>query len=284
MATKTLKEILEEKKQQRAAAQASAIRTLKPASGKHIYRILPGAKESNREQFWQDFGMHFVKAQANSNKVESAYLCLEKTYGRACPVCAAISDGLSRANDDETIATLNEAKATQKYLINVLHLTGDKPDEPQVLEVGSRVFDGILEIASEYLDSSEKAIFDLEDGLDIVISKEGSGMNTKYLTMPSMKKSAPVDKSILSKMIDLETYAAQENETRLTKTLTKLGEVVGVLPPAAGAQAALPQGTGRGGRVSLEDLSEEADDAIIDDGPSVDELDDLLADLDDVGS
>lgn len=278
----SIQDLVARTKKEQAAKKAANLRTLKPQDGKHTYRILPTwrlntmpekCKEA-AQPFWHDFAMHYVRSEANGKP--TAYICLEKTFGAECPVCAAIGRGISASHDDETIGLLKEANATQKYLLNVLHLTGPKRDEVQVMEVGQKIFDQILEFVSEYGD-----ITDLKEGMDIIITREGSGLNTTYTVMPNIK-SQPVDASVMSKLFDLDAVVKQENETRLSMALDNLAKVSGILPAASAST---------GHRASLVDMSD-VDDADYSDVPfepdtpagsddiSDDELDSLLSELD----
>jgi hypothetical protein len=283
-----IQDLIKKTKQEHASKKASNLRTMKPQPGRHTYRILPtwrlntmpeeAAKEA--QPFWHDFAMHWVRTEKNGKP--TAYICLEKTFGADCPVCSAIGRGISASNDDETVELLKDANASQKYLFNVLHRSStDKPNEVQVLEVGNKIFEQILEFVTEYGD-----ITDLADGLDLIIVREGSGLDTKYTVMPA-GKSKPVDKGVMEQIFDLDAVVKQENETKLNLALDNLSKVSGVLPAKASSSkaslvdmsevedASYADANDEVEATDAEDSSESADDDISDD-----ELDDLLGDLD----
>lgn len=280
-----IQDLIKKTKQEHAAKKASNMRTLKPLPGRHTYRILPTWRlntmpeecEKEAQPFWHDFAQHWVRAEKNGKPV--AYICLEKTFGADCPICSAIGRGISASNDDETVELLKDANAAQKYLFNVLHRSStDKPNEVQVFEVGNKIFEQVLEFVTEYGD-----ITDLKDGLDLIINREGSGLDTKYTVMPAAKHK-PVDKSVMANLFDLDAVVKQENETKLNLALDNLSKASGVLPaPSRG-------GSSRASLVDMSDVedadySDSTDDVAAEDvsdaGDDIsdDELDDLLGDL-----
>lgn len=263
------------KKQKEMAAKKQRQNTLKPAAGKHAYRILPGAYGGMEGQFWHDFGAHFIKTPASADKPEAVYICTEKTFGKSCPVCDAIRKSIGVTDDDKMLEMLKKAHSAQRYLLNVLHLTGPEPKKVQVLEVGQGVFDSICELIQEYGD-----ITDVDSGIDIVIKREGTGLDTSYSVLPAAK-SQPFPKEVLANRIDLDEFVAQENPAGETKALTAVGGIIGILPPAG--KPALP---GSEARPKLTDMSD-AEDGDYEpatptrSGPADDELDGL-DDLDDL--
>lgn len=226
-------------------------------------------------QFWHDFGAHFIKTPNSADKPEAVYICTEKTFGKPCPVCDAIRKSIGVTDDDKMIEMLKKAHSAQRYLMNVLHLTGPEPKKVQVLEVGQGVFDSVCELIQEYGD-----ITNVDNGIDIVIKREGTGLDTSYSVLPAAK-SQPFPKEVLANRISLDDFVSQENPAGETKALTAVGGIIGILPPAAGKS--LP---GSESRPKLSDMSE-AEEGEFESAtpsrsaPSKDELDEL-DDLDDL--
>lgn len=274
-------DLIKAKREQMAQQKAASIKTLKPAAGKHTYRILPSWRKMTKpegkdhDQFWHDIGVHYIRTSTTQNApIEAAYICVNKTFQRSCDICEQIRRGLKACSSDEEIELLKGANSTQKYLFNVLHrsdATG-KAEEVQVLEVGVKVFEQILEIMEEWGD-----ITDLNNGRDIIISREGSGLTTKYTVQPA-SKSAPVNPSVMNQLIDLDAVVAQEDEAKKQAALTNLAKIWGILPPASGA--AIAQTSPKN---VLADLSEAEDVPFEAVGESNelddDELNDLLREL-----
>lgn len=235
-------------KQKEMAAKKSRQNTLKPQPGSHSYRILPSWRGDGEGQFWHDMGMHFIKTAESGTKPAAVYICTEKTFGKPCDVCDAITKSLAVSADDKMTEKLKEARSSQRYLMNVLHLSGPEPTKVQVLEVGQGVFQDICNLVVEYGD-----ITDLENGVDIKIKREGSGLDTEYSVLPAAK-SQPVPKTALANLVNLDDWVAQENPTGNTKALTAVGSIIGVLPPAS-SNAALASSR----PAALADLSDAED-------------------------
>ena len=265
-------------KQKDMAAKKSRQNTLKPQPGTHAYRILPSWRGGDDKQFWHDFAMHFIKNKGET-KPAAVYICSDKTFGKPCEVCEAAKKLMAVSTNDDMTKQLKEALSAQRYLLNVLHLTGTEPGKVQIMEVGQGVFESICGLIGEYGD-----ITDLNEGTDIKITRTGTGLDTKYTVMPAAK-SKPVPASILGQLPNLDEFVAQENPAGETKALTAVGAIAGLLP-ASGSAAP------RGSHPALSQLSAEADDAeyetvsptarasasVVSDDSDLDELDDLLSD------
>lgn len=228
-------------KQKEMAAKKARQNTLKPQPGQHKYRILPSWRSGGDSQFWHDFSMHFIKTPDSADKPAAVYVCAAKTYGKSCDVCEAIKKSMGVCGDDKLNDFLKKAQSAQRYLLNVLHLTGPEPTKPQVLEVGQGVFENICALIGEYGD-----ITCPDTGTDIIIKREGSGLETKYTVM-SAAKSQPVPKSVLGSVTNLDEFVAQENPAGQAKALGAVGNIIGIMAPAVSAPAR--------GHAALADLS-----------------------------
>ncbi len=236
-------------KQKDMAAKKSRQNTLKPQPGTHTYRVLPSWRGGDEKQFWHDFAMHFVKTPDSAGKPAAVYVCTEKTFGKPCEVCDAAKKLMAVSTSDDQTKMLKEALSAQRYLLNVLHLTGTEPEKVQIMEVGQGVFEAICGLIGEYGD-----ITDLNEGTDLKITRTGSGLDTKYTVMPAAK-SKPVPAKIVANLPNLDEFVAQENPAGEAKALTSIGAIVGLLPSASGAPAK------RGSHSALADLSADVDDA-----------------------
>lgn len=267
-------------KQKDMAAKKSRQNTLKPQPGTHTYRVLPSWRGGDEKQFWHDFAMHFIKTPDSAGKPAAVYVCSDKTFGKPCEICEAAKKLMAVSTNDDQTKQLKEALSAQRYLLNVLHLTGTEPDKVQIMEVGQGVFEAICGLIGEYGD-----ITDLNEGTDLKITRTGSGLDTKYTVMPAAK-SKPVAAKVIANLPNLDEFVAQENPAGETKALTAVGAIVGLLPDNSAPVK-------RGGHPALSQLSE-ADDAEFetvkptarasapsaadDDLDGLDELDDLLGD------
>lgn len=292
MTTKTIAELLASKREQLNANKAAGTKTLKPVQGKHTYRILPSWRKDDLV-FWHDYGLHFVKG-GPQNKVLAVYLCAAKTFGQACLVCDSIGDGIRTSTDDNLIKQLKEANATQRHLVNVLHLTGpaDKINTPQVMELPTTAFDQIITIMEEpgYGDITQLKAGPAM-GCDIIIERTGTGFDTKYTVVPAPPgASQDVPESILAQLADIDAVVNQLNlpaEHRALAALAKVRGVTFVAGPAATTELITDTTADRGDwgvpDEEVEEISEFAEVVEVEGSPSpldseLDELDALIAD------
>ena len=244
------------KKQQLQAQSGRREKTFKPQPGKSRLRILPPWRGGDDTEFFHDFGQHFIKDK--SDKLQAVYMCTEKTSGKPCVVCNAIAQGITESDDDEVINALNDSKSKGRVLLNALHLDGDDPETPVILDLTPTTFEKVLEVMDEYGD-----ITDIENGCDIVINRTGKGLNTEYSVMPS-PKSNPVNKAVLAKMHDLSKYVEQEFAEGENKALTAVGVTSGsVALPAPAAKLSGDTPSTSVEDMGLDDDIDPADDGVI---------------------
>ncbi len=227
-------------KRKEIQARTNRVDVIRPQAGKAKYRILPahpGKPEGT--PWWADFGRHYIKDV--DGKMSSVYVCVEQTFGKPCAVCQEIARASKHASDDAELKALEEARCkSAQILVNVLARSdAEKATVPQVLALSPTTFEKVLGMISEYGD-----ITDLNDGVDIIIERTGSGMSTRYGVMPAAK-SQPVPASVMEQAIDLEEYVAQESEADLRKAINSINAIVGIVdyvteaaPKAAIAAAA----------------------------------------------
>ncbi|EPH1734967.1 regulator [Acinetobacter baumannii] len=214
-----------------AANKQNAIRsrekTLKPKDGSNRYVLLPGWgwKQGKQDVWFHDFGMHFIK-DANGD-LQSTYVCLDKTFGKDYPICGALKQAANIATTEAQVEALKECGSRQTYLMNVLALDSDRPNDPQILEVPKTVFSAIFDVLAKW----GARLFDPNGSQVIVINRNGSGMNTKYTVLPDAE-TKPVPPQVYEKLNNLDEYVSQENDERLQRSLGHVQQVVGLLPPA----------------------------------------------------
>ena len=220
--------------QKKAALNSSKRqKTIKPADGRSRYRVLPTWSDDKEAPFWHDFGQHFIKDGAGD--IKAVYVCTDKTFGKPCPVCEGITHAIKSSGDDVMTNLLKEAYATGRILLNVLHIDGATPTEPQILETAPTVFNDILGIISEW----GVGVLDLQTGMDLIIERSGKGKQTKY-SVQIASKSQPVPEGVMKKVANLDEYVAQENEEGQKRALANLSAVAGLLPaPTAPRKPAL---------------------------------------------
>lgn len=229
-----LLELLKQKKQDLAAGNRR--KTIKPADGTGRYRILPSWRGAG-QAFYHDFGQHFVKDA--TGKILAIYMCAEKTYGKACEVCDMIREGTKSASDDHTMKLLKDAGAGGRILVNALHLDGPTPTEVQILELAPTAFASIVNIALEWEEAGE-SIFDEAKGKDILITRAGTGLLTKY-SVQVAAKAAVLPAGVMAKLHNLDEYVNQVSGEQQMRALNGVRSVAGLLSaPAPRASYGLP--------------------------------------------
>ncbi len=229
----SLRERVAKKKQAIAASSGRRQETVKPKPGKSRYRLLPHWLNTDEVEFWHDFGNHFIKNQAG--KLLAVYVCVDKTYGKPCSVCAGLDTGIANAGSDELLNALKDGKSQARVLMNAIDRDSGV-DTPVILDLTPTTFDQVLDIIQDdenYEDgdsSSYNPVTDLAAGLDITITREGVGLNTKYKVKEAKKRSS-VDPSIMSQVANLDDHVKQEHDAGRNKALAAVSSVSGLLPP-----------------------------------------------------
>lgn len=238
----SLLDLIRAKKTEIAQATGDIRKTIKPADGTSRYRILPswkfeikGDKISFKdEQFWHDFGQHFIK---KDGKILAVMNCESKTHGKNCPVCHAIEAGIHSSTDDEMIQALTGAKSKTRFLVNAIDVARN-PGVVEILELPSTAFNALLDVIQSHSEDGVE-ILHLQEGRDILVKREGTGLKTKYTVMVSPKGSSlPV--SIMTQAHNLDDYVGSVSESTKNRALGAVQAVLGHSSLAAGEQELLP--------------------------------------------
>lgn len=245
-----LRSKLNKRKAEQQQKKAQFIRPTRLQSGKNRVRILSSwqldkdGKPDAAGDFYQDFGMHFVKDK--ESKLAAVYICTERTYSRDCPVCEAIREGIGKAKSTGNVGMeklLGQARASHRVLVNALMRDSENPNQPVILELPATVFDTITDQISAFLDD-EVNMLDPNEGQDFIINKTGSGLDTDYSVTVAPKATAVTyDQSAVT---DLRAYVAQESEQGLLKATGAVTAVTGLAAPASVARIASSAGAATG--------------------------------------
>lgn len=246
-----------QKRQEAARQQKAALqekmgrreRTTRIPDGRSRWRILPSWRGADDMLIAHAFGQHFVKDAAGDLK--AVHMCLDKTYGKLCPICEALAHAIKNS-DDETQKLLTESRANARYLVNAYSVEKGKTPEVVILEMPPTVFELINDLIDQKADDQEVEnedgdletvagvdMLDVKKGFDVIISKSGKGLNTKY-TVNSASTPTRVPADLLDKMHDLDAYVKQEHAETEAKALGVLDQVsTGRALPAPG-KAGIP--------------------------------------------
>ena len=219
----------------------NAKKKYKPASGKTarflegktVFRLLA---EDFSVPFWRDLGVHWIKTEKNGKPV-AVVGCESETHDKPCGICAALDIAAREAVDDETLELVKDMRARRTILVPALirKAPGDvASDDPQILEMTPTTWSKILEIVDEYGDETD--VFDLEEGLDFVVTRTGKGLDTEYTVMPA-PKSQPVDKAVLKNLPDIDAYIESNffrgDEQKALNAIAQFTSGVAALPTAS---------------------------------------------------
>lgn len=237
-----LLELLKQKKQAIDAGRKG--RTEKIPDGTSRWRILGSWRGAGDQQFWHDFGQHFIKDTAGA--VKAIYMCTEKTFNRPCAVCDAVAHGIKGATDDAMLKALTDAKSGSRVLVNAMHLDSGEPHKVHILELPPTVFEQLVTIATEWEEGGSGILG--ATGRDLTIGRTGAGKNTKYVVQVSPKVTDVP--AALFKPHDLDAYVAQESAEQQQRAIGMVRSVAGLLPGPA-ATSGLPLAAA--GAASLEE-------------------------------
>lgn len=271
--------------QQRAKLQrGNNNRPEKLNSEKNLIRVLPAWDGKETTPCWQDWGQHFIKDTAGA--IKAVYICTQTMFGEDCDICNHIAAGAAMTSDEEVLKALKDARSSRRILVNAMYLKGGKHDNPEknpvVLDLPPTVFDSILATYQAYIEEGIN-VFSLDEGLNFIVEKTGSGMGTEYKVTPA-PKSTKIDKVVMTQAKDLATWARQESEAEKAKAVTSVRVISGNM---SAAPATAPRLAGPGKAESrLADVHADAIDAEYKEVPITGksdldaELDDFLNDLD----
>jgi hypothetical protein len=235
--TSSLLQAIRDKKQAMSAGRKE--RTAKIPDGRSRWKIF-GTWRAEGDQFWHDFGQHFVKNAAGEMK--AVYICTDKTFGRPCGICDQIFPALKSAkhNGDTALEKiLKGALANGRVLVNAAQLDGKEPNKIVILELAPTAFGMLMTAMEEYIDAGQD-VLNPTTGKDFTFTKEGTGLDTKY-TVGVSAAFVPWKSEI--KLNDLDEYVKQESSDASLRALNTVRQVAGLLPAPAAASSAAAMST-----------------------------------------
>jgi len=209
--------------------------SVSPPPGNSRWRILPHWSGDAEQLPVHDFGQHFIKDPIKK-EVQAVVVCAAKTYGTECEVCTQIEtlSALAMASNQENEANvLKDARAAQKHLVNAVRWEKGKGYDEEVVQLSlpMTAFEQLMLHVENYLIEGVN-IFDMAEGIDVIIVRSGSGRNTTYTVLPAPKSTA-IDAKYLEKGVNLEDFVNQINEEKTRKALAALRGTAGALPAAS---------------------------------------------------
>lgn len=235
----SLKERIAAKRKDIKAKSGLRADVIRVPPGKNKFRILPAHPSLGADaEFWADFGQHYIKDL--EGKTKAVYVCTDRTFGRPCGVCHALEVAGRSVTDDKEMEAVTESQCKRaEILVNVLHLnSSDKANVPQILQLTPSTFEKVLALMEEYDD-----ITSLTDGTDLILTREGTGLNTEYTVQPA-RTSGKVDPMVMDSVVNLREFVQQESEEGARKAISQINAIIGVVedyapsPRVAAAPAA----------------------------------------------
>ena len=238
-------------------------RFAKLVTGRNLVRVLPPLVSSGRKSPFLLTYQHILEIPGITNPV--SFNCPRVMAKKPCPACAKMEE--LRATGQP--ADYNRAgKFFPKLRVYANVIMRAAPENgPQVLPFGKTIHEQLIAIRA---DTSEGGDFTdpTEDGFDIIIEKEGEGLNTKYKVRPARSATELGDMSWIEQQANLEQYARVPTVEEIRDLMDPAGTSGGAGDrgggrPRARAQEAEPapaRGAGRGKRRTAEDDADDVDD------------------------
>lgn len=196
--------------------------------GRNVIRVLPPA--DNMDSFAEEVWVHYGVGKTEENKKGTMVVC-PKTHGedKPCPVCELSSQlkQLSKKKDDAQDKQARSYYRKKRVYYNAINRaedlsifekreedgkevwynteSGEKESPVKVLGTGIGVYKDIISLI---IDPEYGDVTDAEEGLDLIITKTGSGQfNTKYDVKTVRKESGIGFDDWESAMNDLKPLA-----------------------------------------------------------------------------
>lgn len=198
----------------------------KPKQGRNVIRILPGVGDMD-DFFWQTVGRHYIP------DTQRNYVCPVFTIGDEdedvhCPICEFVN-ALYNAGDKDSKELAGKLRFRKQFWMNVI----DRENEdkgPQIYTPGVTIFKMLAGLVT---DPDYGEIYDQDDGLDITITRTGTGLETEY-ELRAKRKDSPLGTSDqidewLEKAIDLSVVELTDDPTE-DKEIMGDDAVVAIMP------------------------------------------------------
>lgn len=195
-------------------AQFGDVKLYKPSEGINLIDILPYIVSTNHHPQGiakgdPDYILDIWAHQGMGPTNDDAFVCLEKTFRKSCPICeereARLKAGADWKSDD-----IQELLSSRKAIYNVI-----EEDEPDVIKIFIASYayferDGLLDELEDYEKREEQIVFSsLKNGRSIKFKaktyKFGKRDYFKYKNFTFEERDKPYPESILNKVYPLDS-------------------------------------------------------------------------------
>ena len=210
--------------------------------GRTVIRVIapkPGEAPWVKEELeiYRDLGVHWIKPTLDGKPIAvvgSSEIC----KGVISPLSAAVDMAIANAYDEDSKKLYESWKARTSVLFNAVDRADGVDD---LFEVPKGVWGKIMDLWNLYAEQ-DMDIFDPQHGVDLAITRTGTGLNTKYdvTVMPIMpgKFFTPVPAEVIARAKDPSEYI-ESNFFRgdEPKALNAISQISGVVIPQIGGPA-----------------------------------------------
>jgi len=144
-------------------------------AGRTIIRVLPPYSE--RGVWFKSISEYYIKLGD-----ESKFLISPRDQGGRDPL-AEFAEQLIRSGDEKLVQRGKEIRPRRRYLVNALVLNDSKgvtmKDGVKIVNLPVRVKDDLVNLDTD-VQSGYGDITNLEKGFNIIVERQGDGLNTRY--------------------------------------------------------------------------------------------------------
>lgn len=163
----------------------SAFPTFKPDTGKHRVRILPLPSSHDFDKYGDHWGID-LHVHYGIGPDNSSYLCLRKHLSQNCPMCNLHKE-LTAEGDEDGASKVRVSTRVLAWII-------DRDDEkagPMLWAMPQSVSRDISAASTDERDGI-LLIDDPENGYDVIFSREGANLKTKYNGIKIARDASPL--------------------------------------------------------------------------------------------
>lgn len=178
-----------------AVAERLGLQQYKVADGDNFVSILPPKKED-------EFYGKKVFIHSNIGADNRVFLCPNKMKKKPCPICEEIARIRVKNPDDECLAVL---RPRLRYLFFVVDVTSKETIKKGVMfwDAPTTVKDEIVSLSQDRRSGKLVDVSDPDDGRDILFTKSGKGLKTRYSAF-ELEEREPIPDEWIKQVCDFE--------------------------------------------------------------------------------
>ncbi|HFP9309490.1 TPA: regulator [Raoultella ornithinolytica] len=242
-----LMNLLNQAKSQAVSARSNRGQNLaKFKSGENFLRIILNKDDPENAPFFHQYGIHFAgKTGADGKETKSAHICMQHTFGKACPLCEMVMEGRARAKGNTALENrISDTKAGARFVVvGMLSQNEDFTDveKTELIDIPQTVFEELMDAISQDISDDIGNPLDRENGYAFKVHRKGTGRDTEYKITPMRKKKMPVPARFWDEQPSLESFVNQTDATKLGQVARMISAISGVaVPPNLFEAAGLP--------------------------------------------